>query len=366
MMGMPAFAAEPGNGVGRLLRSRWLHPLNDLDSIDELIAPFAGHHALSRLLAKVEAVESETTDTLTFRLRPNRHWRGFTAGQHVAVSVELDGRRLQRSYSLSSDPADRSRIAITVKLQPGGRVSAALHNSLRKGDVLRLGQAAGDFALPAVLPQSLLMIGAGSGVTPLRSMLYALRNAGWSGELVFLQICRDGAHSIFGAELDLLASEWPSMKLIRHASATLGRPDLAAVLSQVPDYRLRHTLLCGPEAFMRPLREHWSALGLSDRLRWERYGITAEPMGDDQPREIACTASGLRFQAAPGEPLLLAAERAGLTPDYGCRKGICHSCRYRKTGRVRNLLTGERCAEPGVLVQLCVCVAESAVELEDL
>jgi len=369
MVDKRASGDEPGRalrGARSLLASRWLHPFNDLDTLDELIAPFAGHQAFSRLLAKVVSVEIETADTLSFQLRPNRHWRGFVAGQHVAVAIEINGRRLQRSYSLSSDPADRSRIAITVKRQPGGRISAALHAGLRTGSVLALSQASGDFVLPAPLPERLLLIGAGSGVTPLRSMLHALRSAGWQGDLVFLQICRDRSDAIFGAELEQIASAWRPMTLIRHFTAALGRPDLAALISQVPDYRSRYTLLCGPESFMRPLREHWAAAGLADRLGWERYGIVAEPASDDRPREISAAKSGLRFQAAPGEPLLLAAERAGLSPVYGCRIGICHSCRYRKTGLTRNLVTGERCAEAGALVQLCICVAESAVELEEL
>ncbi|MDB5967713.1 MAG: ferredoxin reductase [Hydrocarboniphaga sp.] len=355
-----------GRRLGALLRSPWLAPLNDLDSLDELIAPFAGRFAFSRLLARVVAITVETADTRTFWLAPNRHWRGFQAGQHVPVSFEINGRRYTRSYSLSSDPADRRRIGITVKRHAGGRVSQALHEQLRVGNVISLSQASGDFTLPAALPAQLLMIGAGSGVTPMRSLLYALRRSGYSGDIVFVHVSRRHEDAIFGAELQQLAGAWPALRMVWLHTAQSGRPQLADLLAQVPDYRARQTLLCGPLRFMQPLQQHWKESGLSERLSWEQYGLFAEPQPGEQPRQVLCLASGTQFQAAAGEPLLVAAERAGLHPVYGCRKGLCRSCRSIKSGITRNLLTGEVCSESGVLVQLCLHAAESDVQLLEL
>jgi ferredoxin-NADP reductase len=361
-------AATPsaGSRLGALLRSSWLSPLNDLDSLDELIAPIAGRFAFSRLLARVVAITEETADTRTLWLVPNHHWRGFKAGQHVDVRVEINGRRYSRSYSLSSNPADRRRIGITVKRHAGGRVSQALHDQLRVGQVVALSQANGDFTLPAQPSAQLLLIGAGSGVTPLRSFLYELHVAGYVGDIVFVHISRGREDAIFGTELKQLATRWPSLKLQWLHTAQTGRPQLAALLEQVPDYASRHTLLCGPQRFMQPLRQHWKDAGLSERLQCENYHLLAEARPGEQPRQVDCLASGTQFQITAGEPLLFAAERAGLNPDYGCRKGICHTCRYVKNGITRNLITGEICSESGKRVQLCVHVAESDVQLPEL
>lgn len=362
-------ATEPSSNsalgrVGNWLRSPWLAPLNDLDTIDELIAPFAGRFALSRLLARVDAVIDETADTKTFVLVPNHHWRGFEAGQHVAISIEIDGRRYRRSYSLSSDPADRRRIAITVKRHVGGRVSQALHERLQVGDVVSLSQAEGEFLLPKAPSPRLLLIGAGSGVTPLRAMLHALQRYGQAGDIRFVHVSRSPEDAIFAADLQQLAAAWPALDMVWHYTGRSGRPQIDDLTAQVPDYRERHTLLCGPLRFMQPIREHWAAQGLESRLSTEHYGVFAEARPGEQPRQISATASELRFEAAAGESLLAAAERAGLNPDYGCRKGICHSCRYVKNGITRNLLTGEVCSESGVLVQLCVHGAESDLQLQ--
>lgn len=365
---------EASSGLGggppllrRVAASSWLRPLNDVDTIDELIAPFAGRFAFGRLLARVLQVRQETADTRSFVLAPNHRWRGFPAGQHVPVTVEIAGRRHVRSYSLSSAPSERRRITITVKRQARGRVSNYLHDQLRAGDVLRLGAAAGDFKLPAAVPEALLMIAAGSGITPLRAMLHQLQAAGYDGELRLVHIARTADDAIFGTELQALAARWPVLRLLPHYTAQSGRPTVETLLALAPDHAAAETFVCGPESLMQPLRAHWNALGLGHRLHWESYGLLCAPAAPGQPRAVSCAASGRAFQAQPGEPLLIAAERAGLAPDYGCRKGICHSCRYRRrSGSTRNLATGELSSEPGELIQLCLSAAETDVALDDL
>src|SRR5687767_621537 len=96
--------------------------------------------------ARVVEVITETPDTKTFVLRPNRHWKGHRAGQYTTVEVEIDGVRVRRCYSIASAPSD-AHLRITVKRVAGGRVSPWLHEHVRPGDVLVLGPAAGDFVL---------------------------------------------------------------------------------------------------------------------------------------------------------------------------------------------------------------------------
>jgi ferredoxin-NADP reductase len=99
--------------------------------------------------ARVVEVIAETSDTRTLVLAPARRWPGHRAGQYAPVTVELDGARHTRCYTISSGgaPPGARRLAITVRHQPGGRVSAALH-ALRPGAWLGLGDPAGDFVLP--------------------------------------------------------------------------------------------------------------------------------------------------------------------------------------------------------------------------
>lgn len=348
-----------------LLDSPWLRPLNDRDAIDDLLGQLHGTWALGRIKARVVASRDETPDVRSFLLRPNRRWPGFAAGQHVVVTLEIRGVRHHRSYSLSSAPGERL-LRITVKRQPGGRVSNAIHDGLRPGDVVELSPPAGDFVLPAVLPEKLLLLSAGSGITPIASLLHDLRRRDPQCDVVFVHACRTPGDAIFAAELEALAAAMPRLRLVTHASAERGRLDADRLVALVPDYRERSTWLCGPDSFMAMVRARWEADGLAGRLACERFAAPA-PSGRaaDAPVSIRATRSGRSFTSTGERPLLVEAEQAGLSPKHGCRIGICRTCRCRLTsGTVENLRTGERTSEPGRLIQLCVSAARSDLELE--
>lgn len=352
----------------RVAASPWLAPLNDLEGFDELLAPLGSTFAFQRVLARVKSVRDETPEVRTLTLAPNWRWSGFEPGQSTRVEVEIGGRLHRRHYSLTSDPSRRGKVSITVKRQPDGRVSNALHDQVKVGDLLRLYPAEGDFKLPEPYPPRLLMISAGSGITPFRSMLIALRAADYAGDIRFVHVCPDAEHAIFGEELERWAVEWPPLNLIWVYTARDGRPAWPEALERlVPDYRERTTLLCGPASLLAALEAHWKQLGLSGRLYVERYGVAPVTLPELADARIEARSSGRQFQARAGHPLLGEAERAGLAPAYGCRKGICHSCRYRKaSGITQNLRTGETSAEPGEMIQLCVCIARSDLVIEDL
>jgi ferredoxin-NADP reductase len=348
-----------------VVASRWLRPLADEAAIDDLLGQVNPLWSLNRIRVCVERIVDETVDAKTFVLRPNRHWRGFTAGQHVVIDVEIDGVRHQRAYSLSSDPADRSRVSITVKRQAGGRVSNALHDSIKVGDVLGLSAATGDFTLPAQLPRKLLLLGAGSGVTPLMSMLHALHGAGYDGDVVFIHASRNEQDAIFSSALRSLVMQWSALRWIEHHSDKQGRLDAATLAQTVPDLAERQTFLCGPQGFIDWVDAEWQARGIADTLAVERFGApVAKPRVGDAPVNIDCLKSERSFTAAGTQSLLVEAEAAGLKPKYGCRAGICASCTCRKqSGTVENLLTGEVSDVPDELIRLCVSVARSDVRL---
>lgn len=365
-----AFASDRVIGLARsVVASRWLRPLADETTLEDLLGQVNPLWSLSRIRARVVGIVDETADTRTFVLRPNLHWRGFEAGQHVVVDLEIDGVRHQRAYSLSSDPADRSQVSITVKRQAGGRVSNALHDTVKVGDVLGLSAPTGDFTLPPQLPRKLLLLGAGSGVTPLMSMLRALQareQLESSGvDVVFVHASRNERDAIFGSALRSLVLQWPNLRWIEHHSEKQGRLDALSLAQTVPDLAERQTFLCGPRGFIDWVEAEWQARGIREQLSVERFGAPiAKPRVGDEPLAVDCVKSERSFVAAGAESLLVEAEAAGLTPKYGCRAGICASCTCRKqSGTVENLLTGEVSDAPDELIRLCVSVARSDLRL---
>lgn len=358
---------RPGGGVlRRALRSPWLRPFNDVELIDELISPLGLAWSPSRLRARVIERREEAADAVTLRLRPNAQWRGFVAGQHIGVVVEIDGRRHVRRYSLSGDAARTDEIQITVKRQAGGRVSGRLHAQAQVGMRLELQPADGDFTLPERLPGALLMVSAGSGITPLHAMLYELSRRHFRGDIEFVHVSRTPQDAILRESVERFTQRLPGLAIRWIATAASGRPSPDELLARTPDYAQRLTLLCGPAGLMRPVVARWQAERIGERLLMERFGLALEADAGGSV-EVQCRQSGARFTADSGSPLLPQAERAGLAPRYGCRIGICHTCRYRlHQGRVRNLLTGEYSEMPGDAIQLCVSAACSDIAIEDL
>jgi ferredoxin-NADP reductase len=350
-----------------ILTSPWLRPLNDLDAIDDLLSTVHPTWALGRIKARVQRVIAETDDVKTFVLQANRRWPGCAPGQHVGVVVDVDGVRCERRYSVSSAPARGRTITVTVKRQPGGRVSNWMHDTLAPGAVLELAAPAGDFVLPKPIPATLLMLSAGSGITPLMAMLRTLAAARAATSVRFVHVTRGRAATIFGAELADLAAGWPGLDLHVHDSTRDGRFDGAALQRVCPDWADRTTLLCGPAGFMAERRSEWRTAGVAERLQTESFGFADVGAGDgaDTAAEIRCIRSERTFTADGTTSLLVASERAGLRPKYGCRMGICHTCScVKRSGAVQNLLTGAISQEPGERIQLCISRARGDVTLD--
>ena len=339
-----------------------------------LFAPLAAGQAGGAVAARVEAVKAECAGVTTLTLRPGRGWRDHLAGQHVRVGVVIDGRIATRTYSISSPPRRRARrddrhIAITVKSQ--GHVSRALADDVEVGAFVTLGMPAGDFVWPAVAPARALFITAGSGVTPIASMLRSLAVRGALPDIVHVHHARTPEDVIFGAELRALAAVGrgeglPGYRLIEvHTARDPRRFDGERLASLVPDWTEREAWACGPAGLLEAVAAAFAAHGRSHALHVERFRAALAPLPPNVTGgEVRFGAGAVPVCADGRTPLLHVAESAGLAPRHGCRMGICHSCDTTLvSGCVRDLRTGTPIAEPGAQIQLCVCAAAGDVEL---
>ena len=326
--------------------------------------------SLGELRARVVEVIAESDDTKTFVLRPNAAWQRHRAGQYTSIEVEIDGVRVRRCYSISSAPSD-ALVSITVKRVPDGRVSTWLHENVQAGYVLRLGAPTGDFVLPSPTPGKLLFLSGGSGITPVMSMLRELAAQDAIGDVVFIHHARSHADVIFGEELASFAARHAGLRLVvcRDDDASSPRGfDEGHFTELVPDFAERATFLCGPKPLMDRAEQLFESVGASDLLELERFTRVPRliPMVDSVGGVRVRLRRSERSVVAKGQGSLLELlERAGERPTHGCRIGICRTCKCQKrSGTVKNLLTGEVSDELDQEIQLCISTPCSDLELD--
>lgn len=335
----------------------------------ELVNPLWTTHALQ---ARVEDVWDETADTRTLTLRPGRNFRSHRPGQHLRVGVAIAGMQHTRTYSISSAPErDDGRITITVKAAPGGRVSQHLVRQIRPGDFLPIGLPQGDFVLPDATPIEPLFITAGSGITPIMSMLRSLVLRERLPDVTHIHYAPHARSVIFGEELMELARRHPRYKLhliyTRDGHEGCAQHFSARQLELLcPDHRKRETYACGPLGLLGTVESHYQSQGLGPKLHIERFvAALAEAPAKVTEGRVHFVKSKREAKSNGVTNLLRIAEDAGLNPAHGCRMGICHSCDVTlKSGCVRDLRTNALLDEPGQIVQLCVCAAAGDAELE--
>lgn len=350
-------------GFRNFLRHPLWAPLNQPEHWNRIVSALNPVWSFTEPRARVIRVVDEAPGVKSLWLKPNRRFGTFQPGQHVLLDLEVNGARHARCFSLSHAPRADGLLRLTIKRKDSGIVSSAAH-TLEAGQVLRLSRAQGAFA-PRRVNGKLLMLSAGSGITPMMSLLHGLADAGSSREVVLLHSRRSNADMIFGEELRELASRWPQLRVHLHTTHTDGRLDEHRLKACVPDWTERKALLCGPDGFMRTFETAFATAGRGGQLQSESFGRRSAAIDPAATQHAVSYSSGGRsFTADAGHSLLDAAEAAGLQPRFGCRRGICRTCQCRKqSGTVLNLLTGQVSGPGEELIQLCISTPQSALEL---
>ena len=339
-------------------------PLNDASAWNRIGQLFNRRWSLTECRASVLSVVHECADVVSLQLRPNRLFKGFAAGQHLALTLPVDGVLTSRIFSISKAPTADRTLRLTIKANADGQVSKAAR-SLKAGDVVVISQAAGDFR-HARPERPVLLLSAGSGITPMLALLQDWARLPEPPQVTLLHSCRTPAEFIFKTELQTLVLRYPGLNVIPVYSAENGRLDASRLQQLVPDFAERDTLLCGPHAFMDWITGFYAGHGLSDRLKLEHFQPRVTPIRADAETYAAFDGAGqARFTARRGQSLLEAAEADGLKPQHGCRRGICMTCQCKKlAGIVHNQLTDTRSGSGEEWIRLCVSSPLSDLHLE--
>lgn len=332
--------------------------------LDDVLDVFHPLRSGASLRGRIVSVTAETADAATLLIKPGRDWAGHVPGQYLRVGVEVDGVRLWRTYSLTHGPRPDGCISITVKAIPDGKVSRHLVHGVRAGQMVQLGQAEGDFVLQPD-PGKLLLVTAGSGITPVIGMLRNMfsRSVPVEADIVLLHSALSHSEVIFGEELRRYAADG-RLRLVELHTDTDGLLDVADLATIVPDLAERTTYACGPVGLLDALEGHHEAAGLP--LHIERFRTAVVVTGEGGT--VTFGRSGTVVEADGATPILDAAESAGVLMPSGCRMGVCFGCVLPlREGAVRDLRNGElTTAAPGdgVIIQTCISAAAGPCDID--
>ena len=316
-----------------------------------------------QLRGVVTAVVPETPDSATIHFRPGRGWQAHQAGQYARIGVEIDGVRHWRSYSLSAPSGADPAITVTAN----GKVSEALVRRTRPGHVLFLAPPQGDFVLPEH-PRPLLMLTAGSGLTPVMSMVRTLVGRRRDADVVLVHSSRTLDDALFREELAALGDEHPGLRVVHWVTTERGRIDLTRtddLDTVVPDWKGRAAYVlrssrdarCSDRTVAvveraRPAQRRTVRRGAARRRRGQGGLVTFET----SDREVEVDGS---------TPILEAGEDAGVVMPSGCRMGICQSCLIPCSPARSATCAPVRCTgTEGQLIQTCISAAAGPVHLE--
>ncbi|GID29918.1 2Fe-2S iron-sulfur cluster-binding protein [Paractinoplanes brasiliensis] len=307
----------------------------------DLIEP-GGHEPASGGLperpVRVVQVRRETPSTVTLVLADTGPTPGsfdFRPGQFFTLVADIDGRPVRRAYSASSAPGS-PRLEVTVKHVDGGHFSGHVHHGLRPGDRLAVRGPAGSFHAG---PHPLVLVAAGSGVTPMMSMIRTrLAGRAEDGRIDLLYSSRRAEDVIFGSELNRLERENPGRLSVTHVlterDGRLGAEGMRRWLDRLAPTDSAHYYLCGPEPLMETVHAVLTGLAVpGQRVHRERYASAAGvERASTVPQEMTVERDGRPLGTVvvdPGQTLLDAGLAAGLPMPYSCTVGSCGDCVVR-------------------------------------
>ncbi len=318
----------------------------------------------------VVALTQETADAITIHLeRPDGQPVAARPGQFLTLILPCGpgGKKERRAYSLSSTPQEAPRLSVTIKRVVGGLVSNYLLDTVRVGQQIEVMEPLGNFTLKPSpkAARSLVLVGAGSGITPLMAMLKAVLHGEPASHVLLIYGNRNEENVIFHAQLAQLEAQSRGRLQVEHVysqplrpsgphqhTGRLNRTTLLRILEQRHQFPAEQAeyFLCGPEGLMTEARAAFALLGVPEsRVHWESFVAAASTFEEaavaaagahgevsasaaDAPggaRTVIIQYEGAEYVVAvpAGVTILDAALDQDIDLPYSCQAGVCTACR---------------------------------------
>ncbi|MDB4083082.1 ferredoxin--NADP reductase [Vicingaceae bacterium] len=316
---------------------------------------------LKRETAKTVSIGFDIPDNLTSDFQ-------YEAGQYLTLKATINGEEIRRSYSISSYGDEA--LQVSCKMINGGKMSTFLVNELGVGDRVEVMPPMGNFTVKP-LNEPLVLFAAGSGVTPIFSILkMALKEGTNSIKLFYGNSSED--EMIFKSQLETLRSENSDRLMVQHFLSSNGeRLDTDRVQSLVAGLPESNYFVCGPEGMIAAVKDGLEKSNVAaNNINIEYFASpkvekkAVEAIISGEVNEITAILDGESHSIAlePGESILDAANRIGIDPPFSCQSGVCTTCKCKvMSGEVEmenNFGLGEDEAEEGFILS-CISKPKS-------
>lgn len=303
---------------------------------------------------KIIAIEHDDSDYTMMTLSVQHRWPIHQAGQHIQLTIEHNGRLLTRTFTIASAPdeyKEKRQITLLIKRNQHGRFTSFLTQALTLNQWLSISRPQGDFVFQRS-DRPITMLAAGSGITPIISMLTQHLNA-IKQPVLLRYIASDNQH-FFTEKLELLMKQFSHFRVEQFNREQHQNTPLFA------ENQLRDVYCCGPNALMKDIETQAKLRGFS--YFQEQFSIV--PMVDLKKKIFRVSLGEKEVTVTNQGSLLEVLEQQQLPVIRGCGIGVCHQCQcLKKTGVVKDIRTGQLSDSSEQLIQLCVSQPVSDLEL---
>jgi ferredoxin-NADP reductase len=297
----------------------------------------------SQPIARAIKVVTETPETVSIWLRPNRHFQGVQPGQHVNIGVHINGHLVQRSYSVSHVKGRLFRI--TARKVTNGLASSFLNDYAKQGMLVQLGEVYGDVTVEAFHNEPALFLAGGIGITPIISMVERWASTFRDQPVELVYWGKRASDLAFVERLKKLSAEhsWFDFKLLETEFLERNEDGSPKLLSETSAWfqdlknRLPHfkAFACGNDGFVDQIKERVAPW--VNQFHFESFTPMALATSSGVPVQVKLALQQKTVTVPSGMNLLLALEQAGVRIRSGCRRGTCNTCSCKKlTGIARN------------------------------
>lgn len=299
-------------------------------------------------------------------------------GQYITLKTTLNEVELRRSYSLCSAPCP-GILRIGIKEVPGGKFSSFVNQTLREGDKLEIGTPEGRFVLTEEeFNTPLMAIAAGSGITPIMSILEAAFAQENPGPFLLLYSNKSPEKTLFKSALELLEEKYAPLLKIHwfyteptDSNIPKNRIDSQSIHEALTSFKstVRKIFICGPESLIASSQALLLNSGFSKKaIAFELFTplqekIEIESKSNSGTLILTCDGVKHTLEILPGKTILDLALQAKIDVPYSCQGGVCSSCIAKITHGKATMVTNQILTDAEVnegLVLTCQAIPESS------